>query len=319
MRELGKSGIRVTPVAMGCWPIAGVTSVDVNDSDSIKTLKAAYDSGINFFDTAYFYGANGESERLIATALGDHRDQIVIASKCGIHWTPDGERNFDGSPQRIALECDESLSRLATDHLDLLYLHAPDPNVPVAESAMALKELLEAGKTRSIGVSNFNVEQLDAFQAVCPITAVQPPYNMLQRGIERDIIPWCQRHDASCVTYWPLMKGLLAGKIRRDHVFRPGDGRAKYPMFQGTEWERNQDFVDDLQSIAESIDKTVAELVVAWTVDQSGITAALCGAKRAYQIQEAAGGMGWTMSDETKSRIDDALERRGVPNTRPAI
>jgi aryl-alcohol dehydrogenase-like predicted oxidoreductase len=299
------------PVAMGCWPIAGMTSVNVNERDSLETLRAAWASGINFFDTAYAYGANGESERMIARALGEHRREIVIATKCGIHWNEEVERQIDGRPERIKQECDESLRRLHTDHVELLYLHAPDPHVPVAESAGALKELMDAGKTRAIGVSNFDVPQLEAFHAVCPIAAFQPAYNMLQRQIERDTLPWCRERGISVMVYWPLMKGLLAGRLPRDHVFEPGDGRAKYPMFQGEEWQKNQDFLDRLRAVAKTADKTVSQVVINWTIHQTGITCALCGAKRPYQIEESAGAMNWRLTPDQLSEIDRALADRG--------
>jgi aryl-alcohol dehydrogenase-like predicted oxidoreductase len=319
MRRLGSTDIEASSVAMGCWPISGMTSLDVNDADSMNTLRAAVDVGVNFFDTAYCYGRDGESERLIARVISEDRGSVVIATKGGIHWDPHGVRVFDASPDRLRQECGESLQRLGTDYIDLLYLHAPDPNVPVIESAAALKSLLEAGKTRSVGVSNFNLEQMKAFHAVCPITAVQPHYNMLQREIETDIVPWCLQHNVSIVVYWPLLKGLLAGKLARDHPFREGDGRAKYPMFQGEEWNRNHDFIDQLKTIADDLHKTVAQLVVNWTVHQPGITAALCGAKRANQIEETAGAMGWTLGEETLGRINQALGRRGQPVSQSAV
>jgi aryl-alcohol dehydrogenase-like predicted oxidoreductase len=296
-----------------------MTSLDVNDRDSLATLAVCRDVGINFLDTAYCYGAQGESERLIARALGQHRDDFVIATKGGVHWNPDGQRGVDGRPATLKRECEESLQRLSTDRVELLYLHAPDPLVPVAESAGALRELLEEGKARAIGVSNFSVAQLDEFHAVCPITAHQPPFNMLQRGIEADTLPWCLAHGVSTVTYWPLMKGLLAGRMAREHVFAPGDGRAKYPMFQGEEWQRNQDFVDELRRIATAAGRTVAEVVINWTIHREGITVALCGAKRATQIQETSGALGFVLSDEDNQAIDAALQRRGKPITRAAI
>ena len=296
-----------------------MTTLDVNESDSLKTLSAAYDCGVNFFDTAFAYGANGESERLIARALGGKRDSVVIATKCGLHWNADREREFDGSPKRLKFECEESLRRLSMDYVDLLYLHAPDPRIPVQDSAVALKEMLDAGKARCIGVSNFNVQQLEEFSAVCPVSVVQPPYNMLQRDIEADLLPWCQANDVACVIYWPLMKGLLAGKLKRDHVFGEGDGRPKYPMYQGDEWLKNHDLVDELRAIASDIGKTVAQLVVAWTIAQPGITSALCGAKRDHQIQETADALAWKMDDAMMNLVNDALSRRGAPKTRPAV
>lgn len=318
-REIAKTGIFVSPVAMGCWPIAGMTSLNVNDADSIATLHAAFDSGVNFFDTAYCYGASGESERLTGKALGAQRDEIVIATKGGIHWNDQTQREYDARPETLHRQIDESLTRLGTDRVELLYLHAPDPNVPVEESAGALAEIQQAGKARAIGVSNFNVQQLAAFHAVCPIAAHQPPYNMLQRQIEASTLPWCRERGIASIIYWPLMKGLLAGKLPRDHQFEAGDGRAKYPMFQGQEWEKNQDFLDDLRAIAADSEKTVAQVVVNWTIHQPGITVALCGAKRSHQIEESAGGMGWQLSTEQLARIDAALAKRGEAITRGAV
>jgi len=319
LRPLGRSDIRVSPVALGCWPISGMTSLDVNEADSLATLLAALDAGINFLDTAYAYGAAGESERLIARALGRRRDQVVIATKGGIEWDAAGQRVIDGRPNTLRRQCEESLRRLATDHVELLYLHAPDPNTPLADSAGELGRLQAEGKTRLVGVSNFSLAQLQEFHAVCPLAAFQPPYNMLQRDIECDTLPWCREHGISVCIYWPLMKGLLAGKLPRGHVFQPGDGRAKYPMFQGDEWRKNQDFLDELLLLAAEIGKTVAQIVVNWTIQQPGITAALCGAKRPEQIAETAGAMGWQLSGEQLARIDAALSGRGKAVTKAAV
>ncbi len=318
LRQLGQTDIRITPVAMGCWPISGITSIDVNEADSLATLAAAFDAGINFFDTAYCYGFEGESERMLGRALGSRRDEIVIATKGGIHYE-NGKQGRDGSPKTLKRECDESLRRLGTDRVELLYLHAVDPLVPIAESAGALRELLAAGKTRSVGLSNASAEQLAEFSKVCPLTAYQPHYNLLQREIEASQLPWCRAHGVSVIVYWPLMKGLLAGKMARDHVFDPRDGRGKYPMFQGDEWQKNQDFLDQLRPIAAEAGKSVAELVINWTIQQPGITAALCGAKRAGQIRANAGGMGWRLSEQQMACIEQALVERGPAASRGAI
>jgi aryl-alcohol dehydrogenase-like predicted oxidoreductase len=310
-RTLGKSGLRVSPIALGCWPIAGVTTLDVNDADSIATIRKCFDVGINHLDTAYVYGPNGESENLIRRALGSRRDEMVIATKCGIHFEG---REFvtDGRPERLRAECEESLRRLGTDRVELLYLHTPDENVPLAESAGALRELMAAGKTRSVGVSNFTLEQIEEFAAVCPIVAVQLPYNMLQRGIEQRTIPWCREHNVAVMVYWPLMKGLLAGRLRRDDQLDRRDSRRKYPMYQGDEWHRNHDFVDCLREAAALSGHTVAQLVVNWTFTQPGITCALCGAKRPRQLNETAGAMGWSLSAQQRAAIDAALAARGA-------
>lgn len=318
-RPLGDTGLDVSPIALGCWPIAGITSINVTEANSLATIARCFDLGVNFLDTAYCYGRDGESERLICRALGSRRDAMVIATKGGIHWEPDGKQARDGRPETLRRQCEESLTRLGTDRVELLYLHAPDPNVPLAESAGALKELLDEGKTRSVGLSNATLDELKQFAAVCPLAAFQPHYNMLQREIEADTLPWCRAHNVSVMVYWPLMKGLLAGKLPRNHVFAPGDGRAKYPMFQGQEWEKTQDLIDELREIAAEAGRSVAQLVINWTIHRPGITVALCGAKRPDQMEENAGGVGWRLSEEQLARIDAALKRRGVPASRAAV
>lgn len=319
-REIGRTGIHVTPVAMGCWPIAGVTSINVTEANSLATLEAAVEAGINFFDTAYCYGYEGESERLIGKALGHRRDELVIASKCGIHYGPDRKQARDARPETIRRECDESLRRLGTDRIDLYYLHAPDPNTPLVESAAALRGLLDAGKVRSIGVSNFHtVQQFEEFQAVCPISASQPHYNMLQREIEAELLPWCRAHQVSVMVYWPLMKGFLAGKLPRDHVWDPKDGRQRYPLFSSEQWGPNHDFLDAIRPIAIESGRTLSQLAIAWVLSQPGITSALCGAKRPDQIRETAAAMDWVLTPDQLERIHAAIIARGEVPSRPAM
>lgn len=317
-REIAGTGIRVTPIAMGCWPISGVTSLGVSESSSLATLRAAVDGGINFFDTAYCYGYDGESEKLIARALGSVRDQLVIASKGGIHYENRALQR-DARPAALKRECEESLVRLNTDRIDLYYLHAPDPTVPLADSAGALKELLQSGKIRSVGVSNVSRDELAEFHSVCPLSAYQPHYNMLQREIESSQLPWCVENGVSVMIYWPLMKGFLAGKLPRDHQFDPRDGRPKYPMFQGEEWQKNQDFLDKLRPLEAETGRTLAQVVLNWTIQRHGISVALCGAKRPDQILDNAATMTWTLTAEQITRIDKAIDERGETASRAAV
>lgn len=308
----------VTPLAMGCWPIAGITSINVSEDQSLATLQAAADSGINFFDTAYCYGYDGESEQMIAQALGHRRDQLVIATKGGIHY--ENKVQFkDGRSSTLLRECEESLRRLKTDRIDLYYLHAPDPNTPLTESAAAMGELLKAGKIRSVGLSNATLAQLQQFHAVCPLSAYQPHFNMLQREVESSQLPWCIENNVSAMIYWPLMKGLLAGKLPRDYQFDPKDGRRKYPMFSGVEWDRNQDFIDHLRSIAAECKRSVAQVVLNWTIQRRGITVALCGAKRPDQIQDNAAAMTWMLTAAQIEKINQAIAARGSIVSRAAV
>lgn len=318
VRQLGNSELQVSPIAMGCWPITGLTTLDATHDDGVATIRAAYDAGINFFDTAYAYGIHGESEQMIHEAVGSQRDRIVIASKGGIHRVGKGQAH-DARPETLRRQCEESLQRLHTDVIDLYYLHARDPEVPVEDSAGAIADLIAAGKVRAAGASNLSENELQRFHETCPLTAVQPHFNMLQQEIQRDVAPWCRRHNVALCVYWPLMKGLLAGKLPRDHQFDPRDGRAKYPMFQGEEWQKNQDFLDGLRDIAAEVPCTVAQLVLAWTIRQPGITSALCGAKRAWQIEETAAAIHLQLKESTLDQIEEALQRRGPAVSRAAV
>lgn len=319
LREIGRTGLFVTPLALGCWPIAGITSIDVSEESSLATIAAALDAGLNFFDTAYCYGYDGESERMVGRVLKPHRDHVVIATKGGIHWGPDRKQMRDGRPATILREADDSLRRLGVDCIDLHYLHAPDPNVPLAETAGAFRQLLSAGKIRCVGASNCTTEQLAEFHAVCPLSAFQPHYNMLQREIESSQLPWCVAHGVSVIVYWPLMKGLLAGQLQRNHQFDPRDGRRKYPMFHGEEWRKNQDFLDELRPIAAETGTTVAQVVLNWTIQRPGITVALCGAKRPEQIRDNAAALAWRLTPEQLARIDRAIAARGAIVSRAAV
>jgi aryl-alcohol dehydrogenase-like predicted oxidoreductase len=309
-RLLGSSGAKVSPVALGCWPIAGVTTIDTNEVDSIATIRACFNLGINHLDTAYIYGPNGESENLIRRALAGRRDEMAIATKCGIHYE-EGQMATGGRPEQLRAECEESLRRLGTDRVELLYLHSPDANVPIEESAGALGELLTSGKTHAVGASNCTLEQFQAFHAVCPLSAVQLPYNMLQRDIEKRTIPWCRANSIAVMVYWPLMKGLLADKLPRDRSLDPRDGRRNYPLFNEKDWPKNQEFLDRLREAAALTGHTVAQLVINWTIHQPGITCVLCGAKRPWQITETAAAMSWTLTDQQQALISAAIAARG--------
>jgi aryl-alcohol dehydrogenase-like predicted oxidoreductase len=304
-----------------------MTRAGVTNEAAVATVRAALDAGIVHVDTAYCYGEHGESERAIREALAaigpTARDSVVIASKCGIHWEADLTKNpprkqsVDGRPERLRAEVQESLERLGTDHLDLLYLHCPDPNVPIEESAGELRRLMEAGTARAIGLSNAKLELVKRFAAECPLSACQFHFNMLQREIERETLPWCRTNDVAMVVYWPLMRGLLAGKMRRGHVFPTSDSRHKYPVFQGDEFTRNLEFVDALRPTAARLGVAVGDLVLAWTAEQPGITSVLFGATSPEQVAENVRALACSLDDEARRGISAAIAARGhVPSGR---
>jgi aryl-alcohol dehydrogenase-like predicted oxidoreductase len=316
LRPLGDTNIQVSAVAFGAWPIAGVSTIDVNDDDSIATIHAALDNGVNFLDTAYCYGPRGESESLIRRALVGRRDQAVIATKGGIHYNDANQQEQDARPEMLLRECDESLRRLGVEHVELYYLHALDPKTPLADSAGAIRRIVDSGKALAAGASNLTLDELREFHAICPIAAVQLPYNMLQRDIEAETVPWCLANDIAVTAYWPLMKGLLAGRLEKEKPLDERDSRRKYPQYQGDEWEKNQAFVAELRRIAVDAGRTVAQVVINWTIHQPGITSALCGAKRPWQIEETAAAMGWQLMPQQRAAIEAAITARGHAEAR---
>jgi len=318
-RRVGETDVEIGAFGLGCWPLAGMTREGITPEAAVATVRAAIDAGIDHLDTAYCYGEHGESETAIAAALaGRGRDGLVIATKCGIHWEPGRKQRVDGRPERLRHEVEESLRRLGTDRVDLLYLHAPDPTHPIESSAEELARLLAAGKTRAVGVSNASLDQLVRFAAACPIAACQMHYNMLQRDIEAEILPWCRSHGVSMFVYWPLMKGLLAGDMPRSRRFPATDSRHKYPMFNGEEFQRNLDFVDALRPIAARLDSPLPDLVLAWTAEQPGITCVLSGATTPLQAAANARAIACTLDDEARAAITEAIGRRGpVAGRRP--
>jgi aryl-alcohol dehydrogenase-like predicted oxidoreductase len=324
-RPLGHSCVSVGPLGLGCWPLAGMTRTGVTAQAAEATVRSALDHGIMHLDTAFCYGEHGESERAIAAAIRGRRDGVVIAGKCGIHWEPDAtampprRQVVDGRPDRIRAEVGESLRRLGTDHLDLLYLHAPDPQVPLAESAGELARLLAAGTTKAVGVSNVSLAQLQVFAAACPLSACQMHFNMLQREIEREILPWCRSREVAMIVYWPLMKGLLAGTMQRGHVFPQTDSRHKYPMFNGAEFDKNLDFVDRVRPIAARLGCSLPDLVLAWTAEQPGITSVLFGATSPEQVAINAGSLAVDLDDEARRDIAAAIQARGPVLGRRAV
>lgn len=307
-------------LGLGCWPLAGMTRDGITHEDAVATVAAAIDSGITHLDTAYCYGEHGESEHAIRHALqGRQRDAVFLASKCGIHWAPGRQQTVDGSPARLTAEVDESLQRLGVDHLDLLYLHAPDPKIPIEESALTLSSLLKAGKARRVGCSNVSLDELQRFAAACPTSACQMPYNMLQRSLEDRFLPWCREQAIGLVVYWPLMKGLLAGSMARDREFPRSDSRHKYPMFQGDEFQRNLDFVDALRPIANRLETTVPGLVLAWTMQRPGISSVLFGATAPAQVAANVVALACQIDREAQTAIEAAYTARGTVAGRRAV
>lgn len=308
---LPKSDITATRIALGTWAIGGSSWGGTDDKQSIATVQSAVDRGITCIDTAPVYGC-GHSEELVGRALkeGGRRDKTIIASKCGLNWKPDGTVFRDASPARLAQEIDDSLRRLQTDHIDIYQLHWPDSTVPIEETAEALRKIRDSGKVRAIGVSNFNPEQVKAFERVCPITTHQPPYNLFEREIEQDLLPTLIEQNIGTLTYGALCRGLLSGKIDRNRKFNGDDLRNSDPKFQPPRFEQYLNAVKELDDFARThYDRTVLHLALRWLLDQKGVSIALWGARRPDQLDPANEVMGWSLDDDAKAEIDRILDR----------
>jgi len=305
--EIPGTSLTVSRVGLGTWAIGGWMWGGTDEAQSIATIRAALASGINVIDTAPAYGF-GRSEEIVGKALEDGlRDRAVIATKVGLEWQ-DGKITRNGSRERIMREIDDSLSRLRTDHIDVYQVHWPDPKVRMEETAGAMRELFEQGTIRAIGVSNFSIAQMDAFRGVAPLHVLQPPYNLFERAVEAEILPYCREHGIATFGYGALCRGLLSGRMRADTKFEGDDLRLKDPKFQPPRFAQYLKAVERLDRLAqERYGKRVIDLAVRWVLDQ-GITTALWGARRPDQLEPVGAAMGWRLDEAAKTEIDRILQ-----------
>jgi len=281
----------MNPIILGLWPIAGITSTGVTREQSLATIQTAIDAGIEMFDTAFSYGYDGESDRILGEVLrrdNNRNRPLAVIGKVGQRWTSDHRRVVNASPEQLIADAETSLARIGIERFDLLMLHSVDPDVDVEYSATAMERLRRRGLARRVGICNSTRHELIRFSDVALCSAIQCPLNLLQQESLDTVIKTASSFGAEAHAYWGLMKGLLAGKIDRDHVFGDGDSRPKYEIFQGEARRRAHDVVDRLASIANKHDTTVAKLAIGWVLSQPGVTAVLVGAKRPDQIVETA-------------------------------
>lgn len=310
-RQLGNTDLKVSAVGLGCWPFAGMTSLGIEDAQSILTIQTALANGINLLDTAYSYGPDGRSDRVLQQALrGVPRESYVLCSKAGTHYDANGQRVVDGRAAVLIEQTQRSLDRLDLSFIDLQYLHQPDPKIDLRESASAMQQLKELGLIRYTGLSNASLAECQLFHSICPLSAVQIPFNMLQPATYQELVEWCIAQQISIISFWVLMKGLFAGKIERSTQLSPEDRRRAYPMYQSAQWDINQDFVDVLRKLAARLDWSVAQLVVRWSAEQLGMTSCLVGAKRPDQIIESAAALTEPLPKEISHEIEIAIAKR---------
>lgn len=309
---LADTGIEVSRIGLGTWAIGGWMWGGSDEQAAIETIHRAIDQGITFIDTAPVYGF-GRSEETIGRALarGNRRERVVLATKVAIEWSPDQSRVWrNASRKRILQEIDDSLRRLQTDYIDLYQVHWPDLTIPIEETASAMEGLYRSGKIRAIGVSNFSPAQMERFREVAPLHTDQPPYNLFERGIEQDVLPYCRREGIATLTYGALCRGLLSGTMTRERKFHGDDLRQVDPKFQPPRFDQYLAAVQALDALAKGrYGKSVMALAVRWLLDQPGLTVALWGARRPDQLAAATEVMGWQLDQEAMTAIDEILAR----------
>ncbi|MDY6914619.1 MAG: aldo/keto reductase [Planctomycetota bacterium] len=333
-RQLGSSNVEVSVITFGAWAIGGWAWGAQDENDALAAMDTAIDMGVTSIDTAPVYGF-GLSEEFVGRAVAGKRDKVQILTKYGMRWDSDvGTVRWDtsdvnGNPitirrnarkDSVIEECENSLKRLGTDYIDLFQCHWRDESVPVEETMEAMNILLNAGKIRAAGVSNFSVQDMDAARLVTPIASNQPPYSMINRGIEKDlptrpgsagqagILPYCQEHNIGILAYSPLQRGLLTGKITENYQFGEGDHRPQNAFFRPENVRKINAFLAEIRPIAEAHNATLAQLAINWTIHRPGITVALVGARNAKQAAENAKAADFKLTDEETNTINALLD-----------
>jgi len=302
--------MKVSRIAQGTWAIGGWMWGGTDERESIRTIHAALDIGINLIDTAPVYGF-GVSEEIVGKAIEErgHREKVFIATKVGLEWN-NGAVSRNSSPDRIRQEVHDSLRRLRTDYIDIYQIHWPDLAVPIEETARTMQALLKEGLIRAVGVSNYSPEQMNQFMSGCTLNTVQPPYNLFERQIDRDVLPYVRERNLSALAYGPLCRGLLTGKMHSHTKFTGDDLRRSDPKFQPPRFAQYLDAVQQLDDLARKrYGKRVMDLAVRWVLDTPGITAALWGARHPPELEAVEGVLNWNLDPDTRSAIDQILRQ----------
>jgi aryl-alcohol dehydrogenase-like predicted oxidoreductase len=316
---LGSSGLKTSRIGLGTWAIGGWMWGGTDEAQSIATIRSAIEHGVTLIDTAPVYGF-GHSEEIVGKALADSslRDKVTIATKVGLAWK-DGAIYRDSRPGRIRKEIEDSLRRLRTDVIDLYQVHWPDLETPIEETALTLEELRRQGKIRAIGVSNYSPKQMDDFRAAAELHAVQPPYNLFEREIDEDVLPYAKRTDLAVLSYGALCRGLLSGRMNRNTQFEGDDLRKVDPKFQGERFIQYLAAVDELNQLAqERFGKSVLALAVRWVLDQ-GPTIALWGARHPGQLDPTGEIEGWHIDAASREDINSIIARCVVDPVSPSF
>jgi aryl-alcohol dehydrogenase-like predicted oxidoreductase len=307
-RQLGNSDLKITPLGIGAWAMGGGGWAfgwgPQEDEDSIGAIHAALDRGINWIDTAAVYGL-GHSEEVTARALKGRTSRPYVFTKCGLVWNEQREISRTLTRDSVLRECEASLRRLGTEAIDLYQIHWPDPDADVEEGWSTLAELKKEGKVRWIGVSNFNVSQLERAQAIAPVTSLQPPYSMLSPEIEREALPYCAAHDIGVIVYSPMKSGMLTGAMTRERIaaMPDDDFRKRTPNFKEPLLTRNLNLAELLRQIGGRHGRSPGEVAVAWTLRRPEVTGAIAGMRSAEQAEGITGAAEFRLSADEVEEI----------------
>ena len=321
-RPFGQTGLQVSTVGFGCWEIGGGYG-DIEETDFVRAIGRALDLGVNCFDTAEGYGM-GASERSLGQALGSRRDEAIIVTKFGMNYK-DMPNLRDSSRERVVASIDKSLKNLGTDYVDAYLVHWPDRRTPFEETMSALDDIVREGKVRFVGLSNFKLEEIEACMAVRRVDVVQYGWNMFDRRMQTEILPYCAEHGVGFMAYGSLAFGLLTGTFTEDHDFGGADWRSRQgnmgaikmfgALFGPEKFKDNVRAVEELKGIAASYGRSLPQLALRWAIFHPAVSTALVGCRNVGEVDDNVGAIGWSISGADLAEIDAILERHGVDTT----
>jgi aryl-alcohol dehydrogenase-like predicted oxidoreductase len=308
-KQLGNSDLQITPMGIGAWAMGGsgwqFSWSDQDDNDSIAAIHAALDAGMNWIDTAAVYGL-GHSEEVVAKALAGRSKRPYVFTKCARIWDENRQIGKSLKADSVRRECEASLRRLKVDVIDLYQIHWPEPDEDVEEGWSTLAKLKEEGKVRWIGVSNFNLDQLKRARAIAPITSLQPPYSLIRREVEADVLPYCAEQNIGVIAYSPMGSGMLTGTMTRERVenLPADDWRRRGPQFQEPLLTRNLKLAEKLKEIAARHDRSAGQAAIAWALRTGVVTGAIVGVRNPEQVEGIIGAMEFRLSKEEVNEIE---------------
>ncbi len=295
--RLGITDLEISRIGFGCWAIGGHGYGKVDDKESMEAVRKALDLGINFFDTADVYGF-GHSEEILGKALGTKRNDVIIATKFGVHWDSAGRTFRDCSAKKVFEALDHSLKRLKVETILLYQIHWPDPHTPLPETMEALLQCQKAGKIKYIGLSNFEEGVIEPIQKIGRVESLQSCYNLIDRQVEKDILFCCQKFKMAFLAHTPLARGLLSAKYRAGHLFSEMDTRNRSHYFSGDQFHKNTKLLTTLRAIGERYSKTPSQVALRWILDNPMVSCAVVGIKSLEQLNENIGSVNWCLSSE---------------------